>query len=232
MKRTVLAASLLALISNQTLATDQADPGKLLLQQDLGTLTINKIDIGDFHFPKGQKAPVHTHVAPVFGYVSKGSIYYQVEGQEPQILNTGDAFYEPVGPNILHFDNASDTEEAVFMDFNLQKGEQPFIVFPAPLKEKIDRRAFPTAELGQTTVRKIEVREQVVAPGAGLAPHQHKAPVVGYVTEGELSIALENGDAVIIKQGQSFFEPEGKTVTTFASSRADAVKVVSFLLFK
>lgn len=232
MKRAFLAATLLALLTTKTFAADVTDPGKLLLQQDFGTLTINKIDIGDFHFSKGQKAPVHTHVAPVFGYVSKGSIYYQVEGQEPQILKTGDAFYEPVGPRILHFDNASETEEAVFTDFNLQKADQPFIVFPVPLKEKIDRRTFPTAELGQTTVHKVEVREQIVAPGAGLAPHQHKAPVVGYVAEGELRLAIENGEAVTINQGQSFFEPEGKTVTTFASASAVPVKVVSFLLSK
>lgn len=230
MKRAFAAASLLALLSTEALATDVADPGRMLLQQDVGTLTINKIDIGDFHFLKGQKAPIHTHVAPVFGYVSRGSIHYQIEGQEPQILKAGDAFYEPVGPRILHFDNASATDEAVFTDFNLQKADQPFIVFPVPLKEKIDRRAFPTAELGQTTVRKVEVREQIVGPGAGLAPHQHEAPVVGYVAEGELKLVLENGDAVTIKQGQSFFEPEGKTVTTFASSGAVPVTVISFLL--
>jgi hypothetical protein len=107
MKRAILAAASLALFSVSAFASDVNDRGKLLLEQDFDALMINKIDIGDIHFLKGQKVPVHTHVAPVFGYVSKGSIYYQVEGQEPRLLREGDAFYEPAGPTILHFDNAS-----------------------------------------------------------------------------------------------------------------------------
>jgi quercetin dioxygenase-like cupin family protein len=231
-KRAILAAASLALFSASSLASDVNDQGKLLLEQDLGTLTINKIDIGEIHRPKGQKAPLHTHVAPVFGYISKGSISYQVEGQEPQLLREGDAFYEPAGPKILHFDNVSDSEEAVFTAFNLQKNGQPLIVFPLPPKEKTDRRAVPTAELGQVTVHKIEIREQTIAAGAGLGAHQHKAPVAGYVAEGELKLGIAGGETAIIKKGQSFYEPEGKTVTAFASASGDPVKIIRFFLFR
>ena len=53
------------------------------------------------------------------------------------LLSEGDAFFEPFGPRILRFDNASATEEAVFIDFNLQQAGEPFIVFEKPLTEKI-----------------------------------------------------------------------------------------------
>ena len=71
-----------------------------------------QIEVGDFHFLPGQIAPIHTHAAPAVGYVAKGEIIYQVEGEKQQILRAGDAFYEPAGPRILRFDNASATEEA------------------------------------------------------------------------------------------------------------------------
>jgi quercetin dioxygenase-like cupin family protein len=232
MKHTILAAASLAIFAASASASDVNDRGKLLLEQDFGTLTINKIDIGEVHRPKGQKAPLHTHAAPVFGYISKGSISYQVEGQEPQLLREGDAFYEPAGPNILHFDNVSDSEETIFTVFNLQKNGQPLIVFPVPPKEKTDRRAFPTAELGQVTVHKIEIREQTVAAGPGLGVHLHNAPVAGYVAEGELRLGIEGGETATIKKGQSFYEPEGKTITAFASASSSSVKVISFFLFK
>jgi quercetin dioxygenase-like cupin family protein len=232
MKRAIFAAASLAFVSASSLASDVNDQGKLLLEQDFGTLTINKIDIGEIHFPKGQKVPVHTHAGPVFGYVSKGSVSFQIEGQEPQLRREGDAFYEPAGPNILHFDNASDTEEAVFAAFSLQRNGQSLIVFPVPPKEKIDRRAFPAVELGQTAVHQIEIREQTIAAGAGLAAQKHKAPVAGYVAEGELRLGIAGGETATIKKGQSFYEPEGKTVTAFASASSGPVKVISFILFQ
>jgi quercetin dioxygenase-like cupin family protein len=100
-----------------------------------------------------------------------------------------------------------------------------------PPKEKTDRRAFPTAELGQATVHKIEIREQTIAAGPGLGAHQHNAPVAGYVAEGELKLGIA-GEMATIKKGQSFYEPEGKTVTAFASANGGPVKVICFFLFK
>jgi quercetin dioxygenase-like cupin family protein len=232
MKHAILAAASLTLFSASALASDVNDQGKLLLEQNFGTLTIDKIESSDLHYPKGYKLPVHTHAGPVFGYVSKGSIIYQVEGQEPQLRREGDAFYEPAGTNILHFDNTSDSEEAVFTAVYLQKNGQPLIVFPVPPKEKADRRIFPSAEIGQTTVHKIEIRKQTIAPGPGLDPHQHKAPVLGYVADGELKLGIAAGETAIIKKGQSFYEPEGKTITAFASANGGPVKVISFILFE
>jgi quercetin dioxygenase-like cupin family protein len=84
------------------------------------------------------------------------------------------------------------------------------IVFPVPPREKIDRRALPTADLGQTAVHKIEIRKQKIAAGPGLAAHQHEAPVAGYVAEGELKLGIADGETTTIKKGQSFYEPEVK----------------------
>ena len=120
-------------------ASSQGSTSKLLTA-NFEPRKVVKIEAGDFHFVPGQVAPIHTHTAPAVGYVAKGAILYQVEGEKPQLLREGDAFYEPAGPRILRFDNASATEEAIFIDFNLQQEGEPFIVFEKELTEKIDRR--------------------------------------------------------------------------------------------
>lgn len=65
-----------------------------LLTANFETRDVVQVEAGDFHFLPGQVAPIHTHSAPAVGYVAKGAIIYQVEGEKPQILREGDAFYE------------------------------------------------------------------------------------------------------------------------------------------
>src|ERR1051325_292832 len=61
-----------------TVAAQDPAPIKLLTAR-FEARAIHQIEVGDFHFTPGQVAPVHTHAAPALGYVSKGSIVYQVE---------------------------------------------------------------------------------------------------------------------------------------------------------
>ena len=199
---------------------------QLLLDVDFAPRNVVKVEVGDFHFFPGQLAPVHTHAAPAIGYVSKGAIYYQVEGQAAQILKAGDAFYEPVGPRILHFDNASKTEEAVFTDFNLEQAGEPFIVFDHPPTEKIDRRAFPTAPIVDAGVRKaVAVSERI---GSRPVVRKEADPVVGDVVRGELSVSINGGASQRYTQGQTFFAPEGGSARYAAVG--SGAKIVTFAL--
>ena len=221
------AALLTAGVSGLVIAK-QIDAGRqILLSVDFEPRIVSQVDVGDFHFKPGQLAPIHTHAAPAIGYVSKGTIYYQVEGMPAQILKTGDAFYEPVGPRILHFDNASQTEEAVFTDFNLQQEGEPFIVFPKPPTEKIDRRTFPTAKIGGAKVSKAEAFAENVQPGKPLLVSSD-TPVVGYVAEGTVTLSVGEGKTEQVEQGRNFYVPGGakaKLSTTSASA-----KIVSFYI--
>ena len=67
----------------------------------------------------GQATGRHRHPCPVVGYVADGAIRFQVEGEEEQILRPGDAFHEPAGGPIAHFDNASERDPATFIAFYL-----------------------------------------------------------------------------------------------------------------
>jgi quercetin dioxygenase-like cupin family protein len=228
----VITAVAAALAASLSVGASAGEPQrKLLLTQQFDARPVSQIEVGDFHFLPGQLAPLHTHAAPVFGYVSKGSIYYQVEGKEPVLLKTGDAFYEPVGPNILHFDNASKTEEAVFTDLNFEREGEPFIVFPAPLKEKIDRRSFPSTRLAVVTANTMNVFEQPLASGARLPLPAAGETVSAYVAEGAVSVKVRGEAPVIYLAGQTFHAPSrsgGEKIVN--ASKTAVARVVTFHL--
>jgi quercetin dioxygenase-like cupin family protein len=54
---------------------------------------------------------------------------------------------------------------------------------------------------------KIVVLELTSAPGSASRPHRHPGPVVGYVLEGELEVAVDDGPVKVYKKGEAWFEP-------------------------
>jgi len=201
-----------------------------LLSVNFESRQVVKIEAGDFHFVPGQPAPIHTHEAPAIGYVAKGGIIYQVEGQEPQLLNAGDAFYEPAGPRILRFDNVSSTEEAVFIDFNLQQAGEAFIVFEKPLTEDIDRRDLPTTVLNGKSVSRVDVFALEIKPNSRKRIKQHGA-VLAYVAEGSVEVKSAKGDIKRVVAGNSFSIVGNKTKTIIVNDSASVpAKVITFNL--
>jgi quercetin dioxygenase-like cupin family protein len=79
-----------------------------------GTIEVKQID-----FAPGQKTGVHDHPCPVVGYVVSGSVSFQIEGEPPRTLHASEAFFEPPGKIVLHFDNASSTQPMTFIAFYL-----------------------------------------------------------------------------------------------------------------
>jgi quercetin dioxygenase-like cupin family protein len=69
----------------------------------------------------------HKHPCPVIGYIAEGSAVLQIEGQRPQQLPTGSAFYEPADVIITRFDNASATAPMKFIAQYLLDGDQALI---------------------------------------------------------------------------------------------------------
>lgn len=54
---------------------------------------------------------------------------------------------------------------------------------------------------------KIVVLELESAPGNASPPHRHPGPVVGYVLDGELEVAVDDGPVKVYKKGEAWFEP-------------------------
>ncbi len=231
-KHTFLSATLTSLLALATLtgpaSAEGAGSARKLLSVDFESRQVVKVEAGNFYFKRGQLAPTHSHVAPAIGYIAKGTIFYQAEGEEARLLREGDAFYEPTGQRILHFDNASATEDAIFVDFNLQQEGEPFILFEKPPSEAIDRRALPTATLDGASIDGADSYAHKLQPG-GRESLDSREPLFGYVAEGEVELRIEGKAPKRVKARESFYRPKGssESVIVNVSSTAPA-KVITF----
>jgi quercetin dioxygenase-like cupin family protein len=100
----------------------------LATRPSVGQVRSARIELG-----AGQEAGRHRHPCDVVGYIAAGTIRFQVEGEEERTLRAGDAFHEPAGAPIAHFDNASADEPATFIAFYLlPPGEDTLIEMLPP----------------------------------------------------------------------------------------------------
>ena len=228
--RTVaLAAAFTAAVTGSANADSQERSSKLLTA-NFESRQLVQVEVGDFHFKPGQIAPIHTHTAPAVGYVAKGEIIYQIEGEEPRILRKGDAFYEPAGPRILRFDNASATEEAIFLDFNLEQVGEPFIVFEQQPTEDIDRRTLPTIDLGGKSVNQVEIYTSELQRRETMKLDTHE-PTLGLVAEGIIELQIKGKATQRIVAGGSFSLPTADSQATIVNVASEGpVKVITFRL--
>lgn len=219
-----------AAVANTTKNESLQESTSKLLTATFESRQVVKIEAGDFHFLPGQVAPIHTHAAPAIGYVSKGQILYQVEGGKPKLLHEGDAFYEPAGPRILRFDNASATEEAIFIDFNLQQEGEPFILFEKELTEHIDRRTLPTIDLKDQSVNQADIFVSEIESG-GHKTFERSEPILGYVAEGVITLRIKDKETKRFVAGESFSLAVDETEATITNVSFDVpAKVISFYL--
>jgi quercetin dioxygenase-like cupin family protein len=100
---------------------------KPLITADLGTKQFTRVEVKEITFEPGQKSGKHLHPCPVTGYIAKGKVSFQIEGEQEIIIPAGGAFYEPAGKTILKFDNYSDEEPMTFIAFYLLYGDQDLI---------------------------------------------------------------------------------------------------------
>jgi quercetin dioxygenase-like cupin family protein len=89
---------------------------------------VERIEVARVELAPAQPAGLHLHPCPVVGWVSAGVIRFQIADCPVTTLQAGDAFYEPANVRIPHFDNASETEAAVFIAcYLLPPGEDRLI---------------------------------------------------------------------------------------------------------
>jgi quercetin dioxygenase-like cupin family protein len=93
-----------------------------VVNQRVGTVEIKEVTLAP-----GQPVPKHVNQCPVVGYVKYGAVLFQIEGEETMILAEGEAFYEPKGKVILHFDNASMHKPLTVIAFYLKEGKEETI---------------------------------------------------------------------------------------------------------
>lgn len=88
---------------------------------------VSSVRIVEIEMSAGQKAPYHQHPCPVTGQILSGKCLVQIEGEDPKVLETGEAFYEPAETPVVHFDNFSETEPMKFVAYYMTNGENDLI---------------------------------------------------------------------------------------------------------
>jgi len=110
----------------------------IIQRRDLQSILLNqhlqKIEMQEITLKKNQKVPVHLHPCPVVGFVVSGEIIFEIAGQKPKLLQSGDSFYEPKNVKILKFNNNSQTEEAKFVAVYLKADDEKSIQILDPPK--------------------------------------------------------------------------------------------------
>lgn len=91
-----------------------------------GTKTVERIEVKRIDFSPRQQTGLHLHPCPVVGFITKGSIFFQLEGQPAKVLKAGDAFFEPANTRVLHFD-AQEQSASFVAYYLLGPGEHKLI---------------------------------------------------------------------------------------------------------
>ncbi|MEV4471312.1 cupin domain-containing protein [Nonomuraea sp. NPDC049504] len=94
--------------------------------------------------PNSPGAPPHRHPGPAYGYVVKGAINFELEGEPVRVLRAGEAFWEP-GGDLIHYQDGNhlaDEESAVVVTMFCPPGQPMLVpVSPEELEARRDRRA-------------------------------------------------------------------------------------------
>lgn len=94
--------------------------------------------------PGSGGSPPHRHPGPVFGYVVKGEIIFELEGEPERVVKAGEAFWEP-GFDVIHYqdgNNLADAESAFVVTMFCAPGQPMLVPVSAEeLEQRRDRRA-------------------------------------------------------------------------------------------
>ena len=103
-----------------------------------------------------------------------------------------------------------------------------FILSDAMSQNLIIRRDLGPALMDQK-VSKVEIQE-ITFPAGQVAPrHLHPCPVVGYIKSGTVLFQAEGKDPIILKEGDSFYEPKNVEILHFDNASND--KPMTFVAF-
>ena len=88
--------------------------------------------------------PPHRNPGPAFGYVIKGEVIFELEGEPQRVIKAGETFWEP-GGDVIHYqggNNLPDSESQYIATLLAPPG-QPVLTFVSEeeLEARKDRRA-------------------------------------------------------------------------------------------
>ena len=140
MKHTLLvsaATAAIAAIAGATLAQTAAPPVQpppvrtILQQTDVASTPAQETMMGTVVTAPGSGNAPHTHNGSEMGYVVKGRIRMEIQGQPPRELGPGDSFLAPRG--VVHRAVLVGTETVTLVStWTVDKGKPLLVPAPAP----------------------------------------------------------------------------------------------------
>jgi len=80
-------------------------------------------------------------------------------------------------------------------------------------------------------VKLIEIQEITFPKGQTAPKHLHPCPVVGYIKSGSVLFQIEGEEAVILKEGDSFYEPRNANILHFDNaSKEEPMTFIAFYM--
>ena len=79
-------------------------------------------------------------------------------------------------------------------------------------------------------VARVQTRRIAMPAGLPAGLHVHNCPVAGSIVAGSVAFQIEGEPEIILKPGDSFFEPEGVRIARFDALDADVAFVAHYLL--
>ncbi|MEV4173759.1 cupin domain-containing protein [Nonomuraea sp. NPDC049709] len=94
--------------------------------------------------PGSEGNPPHRHSGPVFGYMIRGELLFELEGEPERVVKAGESFWEP-GGDLIHYQDANNLPDAetefVVTMFGVVGQPMLIPVSAEELEERRDRRA-------------------------------------------------------------------------------------------
>ncbi|WP_231509673.1 cupin domain-containing protein [Streptosporangium roseum] len=94
--------------------------------------------------PGSEGSPPHRHTGPAFGYVIRGEMIFELEGEPQRVVRAGETFWEP-GGDVIHYQDGNNLPDAetVFVITMFGVAGQPMLipVSAEELEERRERRA-------------------------------------------------------------------------------------------
>lgn len=121
----MIAAAVLITAGGAALAQTSGITRHEALRHDLGTTGKEAVQVR-VDFAPGTSFPFHSHPGEEIAYVLEGEVQYQLEGQQPVTLKTGEALYIPAGVN-HSASNHGKTKASELATYLVEKGK-PIVV--------------------------------------------------------------------------------------------------------
>lgn len=90
-------------------------------------LTVDHVEVRRISIASGVMPGAHWHNGPVFGVIERGSVFFQVDGDDERVLRAGDTFLEPADTTITRFD-ATDEGVTFLAWFPMPSGVDPDLI--------------------------------------------------------------------------------------------------------